>query len=102
MKVLVLGGYGLIGEALIGRLLREAGSNHKLKGSRKSAKFVVPAAVLVLDDAIILRNGDGQTPIKDFEVDSRPEGLRFKIHPESGKGSWWVLVRTPEVEAALA
>jgi hypothetical protein len=58
--------------AAIGRLLREAGSNHKLKGSRKSAKFVVPAAVLVLDDAVVLRNGDGKTPIKDFEVDSRP------------------------------
>lgn len=58
--------------AAIGRLLREAGSNHKLKGSRKSAKFVVPAAVLVLNDAIVLLNGDGKTPIKDFEVDSRP------------------------------
>lgn len=58
--------------AAIGRLLREAGGNHKLKGSRKSTKFVVPAAVLVLDDAVILRNGDGRTPIKDFEVDSRP------------------------------
>lgn len=60
--------------AAIGRLLREAGSNHKLKGSRKSAKFVVPAAVLVLDDMIVLRNGDGVTPIKGdgFEVDSRP------------------------------
>lgn len=58
--------------AAIGRLLREAGSNHKLKGSRKSAKFVVPAAVLVLDDAVVLRNGDSHTPIKDFEVDSRP------------------------------
>lgn len=58
--------------AAIGRLLREAGSNHKLKGTRKSAKFVVPAAVLVLDDAIILTNGDGKTPITHFEVDSRP------------------------------
>ncbi len=58
--------------AAISRLLREAGGNHKLKGSRKSAKYVVPAAVLVLDDAVILRNGDGKTPIKEFEVDSRP------------------------------
>lgn len=58
--------------AAIGRLLREAGGGHKLKGSRKSAKFVVPAAVLCLDDAIIIRNGDGKTPAKDFEVDSRP------------------------------
>lgn len=58
--------------AAISRLLREAGSNHKLKGSRKSAKFVVPAAVLVLDDAVWLRNGDLKTQIKEFEVDSRP------------------------------
>ena len=58
--------------AAIGRLLREAGGNHKLKGSRKSAKYVVPAAVLVQTDEIIIRNGDGNTPAKDFEVDSRP------------------------------
>lgn len=58
--------------AAIGRLLREAGGGHKLKGSRKSAKYVVPAAVLVMGDAIVIRNGDGKTPAKDFEVDSRP------------------------------
>jgi hypothetical protein len=53
-------------------MLREAGSNHKLKGSRKSTKFVVPAAVLVTEEAIPVLNGDGKTPIADFEVDSRP------------------------------
>jgi hypothetical protein len=58
--------------AAIGRLLREAGSGHKLRGSRKSAKFIVPSAVLVLDDKIDLLNGDGKSLIKDFEVDSRP------------------------------
>lgn len=57
--------------AAIGRLLREAGGGHKLKGTRKSAKYVVPAAVLVLDDDVTICNGDGK-PIKDFEVDSRP------------------------------
>jgi hypothetical protein len=57
--------------AAIARLLREAGGNHKLKGSRKSAKFVVPAAVLVLDDGIVINNGDGK-PANGFEVDSRP------------------------------
>src|SRR5205823_5081833 len=40
--------------AAIARLLREAGGNHKLRGSRKSAKFVVPAAVLVMADGITL------------------------------------------------
>lgn len=58
--------------AAIARLLREAGGGHKIKGSRKSAKYVVPAACLVLEDAIVLRNGDGKTLVKDFEVDSRP------------------------------
>ncbi len=56
----------------LGRLMREAGGNHKLKGSRKSARFVVPAAVLVLDDAVLLRNAETKAFIKDFEVDSRP------------------------------
>jgi hypothetical protein len=58
--------------AAISRLLRDAGSNHKLKNSRKSTKFLVPAAVLVPQDAIVITNGDGKTPAKDFEVDSRP------------------------------
>lgn len=58
--------------AAVARLLREAGGAHKLRGSRKSAKFVVPAAVLVVEDAIVLTNGDNKTPIADFEVDSRP------------------------------
>lgn len=54
------------------RMLREAGGNHKLKGSRRSAKFVVPAAVRPVGDVVYLTNGDGKTPAKDFEVDSRP------------------------------
>lgn len=49
-----------------------AGSNHKMKGSRKSARFVVPAAVRVGEIEIPIRNGDGKTLAKDFEVDSRP------------------------------
>lgn len=58
--------------AAIGRLLREAGSGHKLKGTRRSAKYVVPAAVLVMGDEVRILNGDGKTPVRDFEVDSRP------------------------------
>lgn len=58
--------------AAISRLLREAGGNHKLRGSRKSAKYVVPACVLVMMDGVTLLNGDGKTPAKDYEVDSRP------------------------------
>src|SRR6266576_5119368 len=47
-----------------------AGSNHKMRGSRKSLRFVVPCAVQVPMDAITILNGDG--PAKNFEVDSRP------------------------------
>lgn len=58
--------------AAIARLLREAGSAHKQRGSRKSVKYLVPAAVIVLDDAISLLDPADSTPITDFEVDSRP------------------------------
>ena len=47
-----------------------AGSNHKMRGSRKSMRFVVPSAVRVTVEAITILNGDG--PAKDFVVDARP------------------------------
>jgi hypothetical protein len=56
----------------VARMLREAGGAHKAKGSRKSLKYLVPAAVLVLDDLCGLYLNDRKTPITDFEVDSRP------------------------------
>jgi hypothetical protein len=56
----------------IGRLLRESGGGHKLKGSRKSAKYVVPAATLVLDESISLIDPETGKALRDFEVDSRP------------------------------
>lgn len=55
----------------IARMLREAGGAHKQRGSRKSLKFIIPAAVIVLDDQIILKNANGE-PLRNFEVDSRP------------------------------
>jgi hypothetical protein len=58
--------------AAFARMLREAGGNHKAKGSRKSLKFILPAAVLVLDDLCPLYLNDRKTPAIDFEVDSRP------------------------------
>jgi hypothetical protein len=47
-----------------------AGANHKMRGSRKSMRFVVPSAVRVTTEAITILNGNG--PAKDFEVDARP------------------------------
>ncbi len=58
--------------AAFARMLREAGGNHKAKGSRKSIKFVVPAAVVVLDDLCGLYLRDRKSLVVDFEVDSRP------------------------------
>lgn len=55
--------------AAVARLLREAGGAHKQRGSRKSLKYIIPAATLVVEDSIVLHNGK---PLKDFEVDSRP------------------------------
>ncbi len=57
--------------AAIPGCLGNAGANHKLKGNRKTLRFVVPSAVRVPDPTITICNGNGK-PVKDFEVDSRP------------------------------
>ena len=62
--------------ACITRMLSEAGSNHKLTGSRKSAKYAVYAAVFLPDETLTILNGDGATPAAKFEVDSRPVVIR--------------------------
>jgi hypothetical protein len=58
--------------AAFARMLREAGGSHKVKGSRKSVKYLVPAAMIVLDDLCGLFLNDRKTPIRDFEIDARP------------------------------
>lgn len=55
----------------IARMLREAAGSHKQKGSRKSMRYVIPAAVIVMDDDISLLDGDGRK-LSTYEVDSRP------------------------------
>lgn len=47
-----------------------AGANHKLKGSRRTLRFVVPSSVRMTGDAITILNGSG--PAESFEVDARP------------------------------
>jgi hypothetical protein len=54
------------------RMVREAGGSHKSKGTRKSLKYIIPAAVIVLDDLCGLYLRDRKTPVVDFEVDARP------------------------------
>lgn len=51
--------------------LGNAGSNHKMKGTRKSLRFVIPSAVRVVDDTITLLDPDTGKPCKSWEVDSR-------------------------------
>lgn len=51
--------------------MTNAGAEHKMRGSRKTLRFIVPSAVSVMSDGITILNGDGG-PAKDFEVDSRP------------------------------
>lgn len=46
------------------------GANHKMRGTRKSLRFIVPSAVRMTSDTITILNGNG--PAKTFEVDGRP------------------------------
>jgi len=57
--------------AAISTLLCNAGSAHKQRGSRKSLRFIVPAAVRVTEDAIPLFATDTERATT-FEVDARP------------------------------
>ena len=66
------GGQIAVPGAAFARMLREAGGSHKAKGSRKSLKYIIPAAVLIMDDLCGLFLNDRKTHITDFEVDSRP------------------------------
>jgi len=50
--------------------MANAGANHKMRGSRKTLRFIVPSAVRIQAETITILNGDG--PAKRFEVDSRP------------------------------
>ena len=52
-------------------MLTNAGSNHKLKGTRKSARYVVPSAVRVLEEAVVILDPETNKPATEWEVDSR-------------------------------
>jgi hypothetical protein len=79
--------------AAIARMLREAGGAHKQRGSRKSLKYIVPAAILVPDDIILLRDEQSE-PLTNFEVDSRPvvipstKGRIMRHRPRLN--AWWM------------
>jgi hypothetical protein len=50
------------------RSLRECGSGHKSRNSRKSLKFIMPAAVRLMDVAVKLIDPTTKKALKDFEV----------------------------------
>jgi hypothetical protein len=80
--------------AAFARMLREAGGAHKAKGSRKSLKYLVPAAVLILDDLCPFFLKDRETPIVDFEVDSRPVTIpatKGRVMRHRARLNEWVL-----------
>ena len=51
--------------------MANAGVNHKMRGSRKTLKFIVPSAVRMEVDTVTILDGDGKAA-RNFEVDSRP------------------------------
>lgn len=52
------------------RALRDAGSNHKMTGSRKSAKYAIAPAVLAMTEWARLHDRDGEA-YTQYEIDSR-------------------------------
>lgn len=78
--------------AAISRLLREAGSSHKQRGTRKSMKYIVPAGVRMATDTIALVDAT-LVALRTFEVDSRPvtipatKGRIMRHRPRLD--AWW-------------
>lgn len=63
------GSYYFSAFAIMGSMIN-AGVSHKVKGSRKTLRFVVPSAVRMSTDTITIL--EGLVPAKSFEVDARP------------------------------
>ena len=57
--------------AAISRCMAAAGSNHKMRGSRKSLRFVVPSAVRLNTDTVTILDDAGKAMTR-CDVDSRP------------------------------
>lgn len=51
--------------------MANAGVNHKMRGSRKTLKFIVPSAVRMESDTVTILDESGKAA-RNFEVDSRP------------------------------
>lgn len=86
--------------AAFARMCREAGGAHKAKGTRKSLKYIVPAALIVRDELCGLFLRDRKTPIVDFEVDSRPVTIpstKGRVMRYRARLNEWVAVVTLQI-----
>src|SRR5262249_3353768 len=74
---------------------------HRARGRRKSLKYLVPAAVVVLDELCPLYQSDRTTPITDFEVDSRPVTIpatKGRVMRHRARFNEWVVVVTLRID----
>lgn len=78
---------------------------HPVGNFKSKQEIIVPTSDLI--DAVDRGHGliEGRPPIKDgrkeCEIQSHPEGLCFRIRPESRIGGWWVVVPLEEVQRLL-
>lgn len=96
------GTYYISAFAIIG-CMRGAGGGHKMKGSRKSLRFVVPSAIMVDTDAITILDLDGK-PSKGFEVDSRPVTIpatKGRIMRHRPRWNSWKLAFSLEIDTDM-
>lgn len=86
------------------RMTREAGSAHKAKGQRKSLKYIVPSAVIVLEELYGFYLKDRKTPIVDFEVDARPVTIpstKGRVMRYRARLNEWVLKATLRINEEI-
>jgi hypothetical protein len=90
--------------AAFARMAREAGGSHKAKGSRKSLKYIIPAALNVLDDLCGLYLKDRKTPLVDFEVDARPVTIpatKGRVMRYRARANEWVAKTTLRIHDSI-
>jgi hypothetical protein len=77
-------GFLFLPGAAFARLLREAGASHKQRGSRRSLKHIMPAAVTVAEDAV---------PLFDAARSARDVALMGKAATVNWQAAAWHLER---------
>lgn len=92
----------------IPRCIADAGSNHKMKGSRKSLRYIIPSAVRIKTEEILILDLKGK-PYKTFEVDSRPvtipstKGRIMRHRPrwDEWKSVFWLVINDNNIDPAM-